>query len=526
MVLRFYQQNGIDSVSEFFKLGGLHCIRQGQTGSGKTKEFTQLAKLVSDKNKKILIMTNRAEILYQAGGSIKEIGLNTIYIQAGAKIVSNAFNVYVAMSQTLRRRIHLEYWILFLQSIDLLIVDECHSQDFNYLFESQIFDNIHTIGFTATPKRTGKSRQLALDYESIIEGISVKELIKLDYLVNDDYYGFGAPDLSDVEFDHLKGDYKESSLFQKFNNPKTYSGAVKNYKEIAPNTKAICFCINIEHCIKTAIAFNDAGIDAKFIVSNISAPKKPEDVLDLGKMARYEERLRVYNLLQDNKHLTGPRKTIFQDFRNNKFKILINAGIATTGYDEPSIETVIVLRATLSTTLWLQMLGRGSRIFESKTHFNILDFGGNADRLGHYTEDRLWSLWHEKFEGEGLPPIKNCGIDSFGKPLSGEKGCKRPILASYKICPFCGYKYPDKIHKEIDLESIMFDSQRKMSVKTKRIKDMTYQELYNYWKEKGHRTPWLWRMLWYRNQEKSIKEFGLLFGWSSAGIDKGISFMK
>ena len=204
MILRYYQQNGIDFTAEFFKSGGLHCIRQGATGSGKTKEFTQLAKLVSDKNKKILIMTNRAEILYQAGGSIKEIGLNTMYIQAGAKIVSNAFNCYVAMSQTLRRRIEQTYWIEFLQSIDLLIIDECHSQDFNYIFESGIFDNKHVIGFTATPKRSGKSRQLALDYEKIIEGISVKELIKLEFLVNDDYFGFGAPDLSDVEFDIKK----------------------------------------------------------------------------------------------------------------------------------------------------------------------------------------------------------------------------------------------------------------------------------------------------------------------------------
>jgi len=526
MQLRPYQLQGVQQIQDFFKSGGLHCIRQAATGSGKTKEFTYISKLVSEKNKKVLIMTNRAEILYQAGGSIKEIGLKTIFIQAGAKIVPNNFNVFVAMSQTLRNRINDGYWITFLNSIDLLIIDECHSQDFNYLFESKLFDNKHVIGYSATPKRGGKMRQLALDYETIITGISVKELINESYLVNDDYYGFGAPDLSDCEFDYLKGDYKDSSLFKKFNNPKTYSGAIKAYQTQVNNSKAICFCVNIEHCINTAIEFNKNGIDAKFIVSELSKPMIPENKEDLGKMARHEERKRIYDLYQENKHLTGSRKTIFTDFKNNKFKVLINAGIATTGYDEPSIESVIILRATLSTTLWLQMLGRGSRPFKNKAHFNILDFGGNAERLGHYTESRVWSLWHEQFEGNGLPPIKECGIDSSGKPLSHLPGCRRPILAAYNICPFCGFKYPEKEHKEIDLELIIFDQQIKRGLKTKRLQDMSNLELKEYREIKGHKMAWLWRQLWYRGGEDCIKEFGNEFNWSSSSIERAIEYMQ
>ena len=527
MQLRYYQQTGINSTAKAFKQKHLHIIRQGATGSGKTVEFTELAKMVSAKNKKILILTNRAELLYQAGGSIKRAGLNAFYIQAGAKVVSNHFNVFVAMTQTLRKRIDLQYWIEFLQSIDLLIIDECHLQDFNYIFESGIFDKKHVIGFTATPRRTGKMRQLALDYTKIIEGIPVTELIKKDYLVNDDYFGIAPPDLSDVQFDHLKGDYKTGSLFQKFNSPTAYAGAVKNYKELTPDTKAIVFCVNIEHCIRTAIAFNDAGLNAKFIVSKLSTPKKPNSE-DLGAISRYNERKRVYDLFQENLHLTGNRTQLFKDFDQNKFDILINAGIATTGFDQPDLVTGIILRATLSTTLWLQMIGRLSRIFPGKTHFNILDFGGNAERLGHYTEVRIWSLWHEKFEGEGLPPIKECGIKPDGRPIlvNGSEGCKRPILASYKICPFCGFKYPKKEVKEIDLQSIMFDAQSKMAVKTKRIKDMNNQELHDLWKAKGHKTPWLWKQLWFRGGVKSIESFGKEFHWNINTIQIAIKYVS
>lgn len=522
---RDYQVKAIQNIYSFFVSGGLHCILQAATGAGKTYVFSLITKMVSNKNKKVLILTDRAELLRQADSSINKLGIKTTYIIAGSKMVNKTFNCYIGMSQTLKRRINLDYWVNFLQIVDLLILDECHKQEFNYVFESGIFDKKHAIGFTATPRRTGKMRQLALDYEKIIETISISDLIQQNYLVNDDYYGFSSPDLSDVDFDYLKGDYKEKSLFKKFDNPKTYSGAVKNYLELVPGTKSICFCVNIEHCIRTAIEFNKAGIKAKFVVSKVAKPKYPKSN-DPGKISYYEEKLKIYELFQENKHLTGKRSEIFKEFHENKFDILINAGIATTGFDQPDIETVIVLRATLSTTLWLQMIGRGPRPWPGKTHFNILDFGGNAERLGHYSEDRIWSLWHETFEGNGLPPIKECGIDSKGKPITNKPGCKRPILASYKICPFCGFKYPEKEHKEIDLELTILDQQLKRSIKKKKLKDMTFQELHDYRKVKGHKQAWLWRQLWYRGGEKCIREFGGEFGWSSSTVEKAVGFMK
>lgn len=525
MILREYQQNAITKIRKKFADGNKHVALVLPTGGGKTIIFSYMAKLMVKNGKKPIIFTNRGELLLQSGGALKKFGLKPTYIKAGIKIINKSFNCYVAMSQTVRRRIDKEYWIEFLSDPDIIpIIDELHLQDFNYIFESKIFDDRFLLGVTATLRRTGKMRQLALDYDCFVEVCSISDLIEQGYLVNDDYYGFGAPDLSDVDFDYLKGDYKEKSLFQKFNTPKTYSGAIKNYKEFVPNTKSIVFCVNIEHCINTAIEFNKAGIKARFVVSNVAKPKQPESN-ELGKIAQYEEKLRVYELFQANKHLTGKREDIFKGFHENEFDVLINAGIATTGFDQPDIETVIVLRATLSTTLWLQIIGRGSRPFDGKTHFNILDFGDNANRLGHYSEDRMWSLWHETFQGNGLPPIKECGINSKGKPISDKPGCKRPILASYKICPFCGYKYPDKEHKEIDLELTILDQQLKRSIKTKKLKDMTYQELHDYRKVKGHKMAWLWRQLWYRGGEDCIREFGSEFNWSSGTIEKAVGFM-
>lgn len=523
MILRDYQHKCIQDIRANWNKGIRQLIICAPTGSGKTVIFSHLAKKVSENNNRVLILTDRTELLMQASGSIKEMGLNPFYIQSGCRVVNNAFDCFIAMSQTLRRRVGLKYWDDFIKSCNLIIIDECHKQEFNYLFESGLLKDKYVLGFTATPKRSGRMRQLGLDYEDVIQTINVREAIDQGYLVNDDYYGMASPNMDDVEIDYMKGDYKENQMFQKFNSPKLYSGVVNNWLDLTPDTKTLTFCVNIEHCIKTAIEFNEHGVDAKFIVSDISKPTKVNEN-DAGKLARWEERIRVYDLYQKHKNtLSGNRQTIFSKHKRGDFPVLINAGIATTGYDDRSIETIILNRATTSESLLLQMLGRGSRIYPGKTHFNILDFGGNCERLGYYSEDRIWGLWHESKNGEGLPPVKQCGFNSKGMPIA-KGGCRRLILAAYTICPFCGFKYPEKDLKEITLSNIMFDAQNKRAIKTKRIKDMNHREINEYWKAKGHKTAWLWRQLYYKGGIREIKLFGEYAGWSGGAINKAIKF--
>jgi len=524
--LRNYQEKAINDIKTAFSQGLKHIILQAPTGAGKTVIFTEIGKRIAEKGNKILILTDRVELLTQAGGSLKNIGLNSYFIHAGINVVNKNFTSYIAMSQTLRRRIDKPYWIDFINSIDLFIIDEVHKQEFNYLFESNLLDNKFVIGFTATPKRSGKMRQLGLDFEKIIPTKDVKELIQDGYLMQDDYYGLSSPDLSGVGYDAMKGDFKTSQMFNEYNTPKLYSGVVKNYKKIVNKTKTLVFCVNIEHCIRTAIEFQNEGFNARFITSGVSKPKYPKDAENKGKIEVYNERLRVYNLYNEYfVKYSGKREDIFSDFKNNKFDILINAGIATTGYDCPSIETIILNRATLSVTLLLQMVGRGSRLHFAKTHFNILDFGGNCQRLGYYSENRTWSLWHDYKKGTGVPPVKECGFNNDGKPIKAAnnvKGCRRLILASYKICPFCGFKYPDKKKKEIELNNYLYNGFK--AIKTKNLNEMNFEELFFYWKEKGHKSAWLWRQLWYRNKENSIRNFGKKYNWSQNTINKAIKF--
>ena len=443
-------------------------------------------------------------------------------MKAGVKYVSKNHSAFVAMAQTLRNRLKDPYWIAFIKTIDLFIIDEAHKQDFNFMFESGLLEKKHVIGFTATPKRSGKMRQLGLDYEKIIETVSVRWLIKKGYLVNDDPYTIGGVDFNDVKVDSMTGDYQTKSAFAKFNSPKLYAGVVDNYIELVTNTKTLVFCVNIEHSIRTAMQFNEQGIKAKYIVSKVNKPKELKENHTAAELERYTDQMRVFLLYSKTfSTMSGDRDYVFHGHQNGNYPILINAGIATTGYDDKSIETIILNRATLSSTLYLQMIGRGSRIFPNKTHFNILDFGSNIERLGSYSEDREWHLWHDTTEGKGLPPMKTCGLEANGQPIKGssytKEGCNRPILAAYKICPFCGFKYPEKEVKAVELT---------LTASNKSIRSMSHQDLYDYRAKKKHKMPWLWRQLWIKGGEQELDKYAKTYNWSSKTTNMAKNFCR
>lgn len=520
MKLRDYQINAVFDIKSFFKQGGKHALVQAPTGAGKTVIFTYIALKTAEKQNKVLILTDRIELIGQTERTLNNIGLQTDNIIAGAKYYNVKSNVYLGMSQTLRRRIKDPYWLAFLNSISLIIIDEAHKQEFNYLFEKLDFlDKKHVIGFSATPIRSGKMRQLALDYEKIINTTSVQWLVDHNFLVDAKFFTLaGAEDFNDVKIDAKNGDYNTGELLQKFNQTVLYSGVVTNWKRLVNSTKTLVFCVNIEHAIKTALEFQKHDISVKYIVSDVAKPKYPKQETD-AKIQKYNDEVEKYNLYQSTfKRLSGDRKEIFNKHKKGDFKVLVNAGIATTGYDDPTLETIILNRATISLSLYLQMIGRGARIFENKSHFNILDFGGNMQRFGNYTQDREWSLWHSKSNGSGVPPVKSCGYYPSGEQVKNagfvEKGCSRPILASYTICPFCGFKYPKKKAKEIKLKEIPHQS----------TKVMTPTELYAYSRHKGYKIGWFWRQLYYRKGFEGIKNFANEQGWSSSTLKSALKY--
>jgi superfamily II DNA or RNA helicase len=125
MNLRKYQTDLIGKIRSQFSTGHNRVIMQSATGSGKTIMFTYMVKIASERGNKCLILTDRIELLEQAGGTFSRIGLEYQNITANTKAIPNS-NVLIAMVETIKRRCknRLDFQML-LKSIDVLIIDEC-----------------------------------------------------------------------------------------------------------------------------------------------------------------------------------------------------------------------------------------------------------------------------------------------------------------------------------------------------------------------------------------------------------------
>ena len=121
------------------------------------------------------------------------------------------------------------------------------------------------------------------------------------------------------------------------------------------------------------------------------------------------------------------RDTVLSAFRAGELPYIVNYGVLTTGFDAPNIDTVAMLRPTLSPGLWYQCCGRGFRICPGKEDCLILDFGGNALRHGPVDAIRVPG----QSRGDGEAPAKEC------------PDCHAVIACGYRVCPECGYACPD-----------------------------------------------------------------------------------
>ena len=402
--LRPYQKKAIEETRKMILAGKKKFVFCSPTGSGKTYTFSFLVKSAIEKGKRVLILTHRIELLTQAGGSLANLGLNPIKIQAGKNIRYFSGQLYTAMIETISRRMDKLEYIQFVQSLDLIIIDECHIGNFDKFF-AEIDKKTVVIGFTATPHREKNQKSLDEFYEGLIEVVSIPELINQGFLANPVSYGVKL-DLSNVA---KKGnDYDPESLGSFMTQTKVYEGVIQNYKSICPGTKSICFCPNIKSSKKLCNELVDAGLNAKHLDSEMSK---------------------------------NERQDILKWFKNTSDAMLCNVGILTTGFDEPTIQTVILYRATKSLPLFLQMVGRGSRVITGvKNDFTILDFGNNIHEHDFWEAEREWSLKKKK-KKEGSAPVKEC------------KDCGALLPASVMICPHCQYEFPrvekDKPKSEI-----------------------------------------------------------------------------
>ena len=337
--LRPYQQEALDAINTFSDKGINRQLVVLPTGAGKTVIFSHLPQTKND-SLPMLVLAHRAELLYQAkekiGWSNPELD---IQIEQADNVAGHC-DVVVASVPTLGRaeseRI-LKYPKDYFKSI---VIDEAHHAAApTYRRILDYFNPSLLLGVTATPQRSDNTR-LTDVFDEIVYYKTIQDLIEDGYLCSLVGYRIKTEtDISGVATN--EGDYVASQLEDAIDTPERNAHIVAAYHSLVPESKAIVFCAGVKHANNLASSFSATQVSTEVILGDTSA--------------------------QDREH-------ILARFKSGETRVLVNVGVLTEGFDEPSIQSIILARPTRSTLLYTQIVGRGTRLYEGKPHCTILDF--------------------------------------------------------------------------------------------------------------------------------------------------------
>jgi len=347
-----------------------NILYQLPTGGGKTVVFSEIARrYIEQKKKKVVVLTHRIELSAQTSKMLTGFGVQNKIINSEVKELrdQDEFTCFVAMVETLNNRLQEEK--VEIKNIGLVIIDEAHYNSFRKLFK--YFENSIILGVTATPLSSNIKLPMKDNYQKLIIGESIQSLINKQFLAKANVYNY------DVSLQNLKlgisGDYTVKSSDELYGNQSMLGKLVTAYNEIAKGTKTLIFNNGINTSRYVYETFKKAGYNIRHL---------------------------------DNKNNASERREILDWFSNTPDAILTSVSILTTGFDEPTVKTIILNRATRSLTLYFQMIGRGSRVLPRKKEFTVVDMGNNVARFGMWDAPIDWQeIFH--FPDFFLENIKN-----------------------------------------------------------------------------------------------------------------------
>ena len=353
-------------------------------------------------------------------------------------------NVFIGMVQTVTRNLD-KY-----KKPTLIIFDEAHHAKAKTWYNIiEHFSNVPMIGLTATPiRRDGKP--LGDIFDKLVNGVSAEWLIDNGYLARYDYY---APPITKMEWKIKGADYDLDDVTAQLLKSKIY-GNIGKY--IDKNKKTIIYCPSIEFSKIICERYGATHFDG-------NTPKKL-------------------------------RTEIISKFRSGEIKLLSNVDLIGEGFDVPDCEVIILLRPTMSLSLYIQQSMRALRPGKRAT---IYDLVGNVYRHGLPTEERNWSLDRKLTvrNKSGAPEVivRQC------------KQCRLVYSGNARLCPYCGFdngltRKQIEEEKEAELEKIKKFERRKVGMAK------SYEALVLIGKERGYKNPQYWAKMILKSRKRKSKD--------------------
>jgi DNA repair protein RadD len=348
MNLRPYQLDAIERVRERIREGQKKVLVVAPTGAGKTIMFSEILSKAAERGSRSIVLAHRRELVAQTAAKVLACGVEPGVIASGIKPARHR-SVQVASLQTLLNR--------SMPEAEIIVVDEAHHHTMSSAYQRVIsaYPNAIVLGFTATPWRLDGAG-LADVYPSSVLVASPRELRELGFLVPVGGWQYAPIDTRNVKV--KGGDYDAKGVESAAMSAKLFGEIVGEWKEHAGGVRTVLFACTIRHSMALAQAFRDAGVAAEHL---------------------------------DGETPTAERDAILARVKSGATRVLCNVNVATEGWDCPELECCILARPTLSTSLYLQMVGRVLRPFEGKTMARIHDHARCLATHGHPYAERDYS---------------------------------------------------------------------------------------------------------------------------------------
>lgn len=286
---------------------------------------------------------------------------------------------------------------------DVVVIDEFHhSAAPTYRKLIDHLKPLELLGLTATPER-GDGIHVA---DEFFEGRTASELRLWDALDADllvPFHYFGVSD--DVDLSHLewkRGSYDVAQLSQLYTgNDARAAKVIRELRDKVTSTadmRAIGFCVSVQHAVYMAEVFNRAGI------VSVAVSGQTDD---------------------------GERALALRRLRDREINCIFAVDLFNEGLDLPQVDTILLLRPTQSSTIFIQQLGRGLRRAPDKAVLTILDFIGQQHR------EFRFDVRYRALTGYGRKQLTKAVDDDFpflpsGSQIVLDRVAKDVVLTSLK----------------------------------------------------------------------------------------------
>ncbi len=421
---RYYQENAINAAVRRISGGEPRVLLTLATGTGKTTIAFQIAwKLFQsrwnrrgdERRPRILFLADRNVLVEQAMGDFEPFGdavvrINGEAIRKKGKIPTNGnvfFSIYQAMTGGPSDNPYYQDYPS--DYFDLIIIDECHrggaSNEGNWRAVLDHFSGATHLGLTATPKRDdnidtykyfGNPAYTYSLKRGIEDGFLTPFKVKRIMTTMDRYVFHPQDTVESGEVDEAR-EYTLDDFNRRIYLPEREERMAQILLEqINPNQKTIVFCNDEKHAAMVRDAIN------KY---------KPEGTL--GDDRNYCVRVTATEGAIGDGHL--------EEFRDNEKQvptIVTTSRKLSTGVDARNVRFVVLMRNVGSMVEFKQIVGRGTRIYDDKDYFTIVDFYGNDTKF----EDPEWDGEPQEIEQTGVtdPTPETVDVDNPIYPVPDE----------------------------------------------------------------------------------------------------------